>query len=341
MNDKNDLAVLIGRFQILQNAHVALLRAALSIAPRVVVVLGSAWRSRDAHNPFTWEERRQQFESVMTPEERARVSFVPVRDYFDSERWNRAIRAGIAQVAGNANVTLVGFRKDRSSSYLEQFPGWRLHEREATSDISATDLRRIYFEATDMSAALTVIGNYVAPGVRAYLEAWAHLPAYRACAAEHRAVVAYRAKYTQPFSLTADVVLTCARHVLLIKRGGTIGHGTWACPGGFIEPWEQFYDAALRELEEETGFRALPSRMQIALRGSATFDHPGRSARGRIVTMAFHFDLGDEHLPEVEGKDDAKAARWVPVAELPQLEEQLFEDHAVILDHFLGLFPAE
>jgi hypothetical protein len=32
-------------------------------------------------------------------------------------------------------------------------------------------------------------------------------------------------------------------------------------------------------------------------------------------------------------------ARWVPVAELPQYEEQLFEDHACILDLFLGLFP--
>jgi len=44
-------------------------------------------------------------------------------------------------------------------------------------------------------------------------------------------------------------------------------------------------------------------------------------------------------LPEVEGRDDAARARWVPIAELPQLEEQLFEDHACILDHFQGLFP--
>ena len=64
-----------------------------------------------------------------------------------------------------------------------------------------------------------------------------------------------------------------------------------------------------------------------------------RSARGRIITTAFHFDLGDERLPEVEGRDDAARARWVPIGELPQLEEQLFEDHACILDHFLGLWP--
>ena len=336
MNDP--LAVIIGRWQILQKGHVALLREALVAAPRVVVVIGSAWRSRDAHNPFNWRERQQQFEAVLSADERQRVSFLPVRDYYDEDRWNAAVRDGITQLAGNADVTLVGFRKDHTSAYLDSFPGWRLRELEAVTDISATDLRHIYFEATDMQAALTVIGNYVEAGVRAYLEAWAHLPAYRQCAAEHRAVLAYRAKYTAPVSLTADSVLTCAGHVLLIKRGGDIGKGLWACPGGFLEPRERFYAAALRELDEETGFRALPGRMRAALRGQAVFDHPGRSPRGRIVTTAFHFELGDERLPEVEGRDDAARARWVPITELPQMEEDLFEDHACILDHFLGLW---
>jgi bifunctional NMN adenylyltransferase/nudix hydrolase len=79
--------------------------------------------------------------------------------------------------------------------------------------------------------------------------------------------------------------------------------------------------------------------MKSALRGEAVFDHPLRSARGRIVTMACHFDLGDTHLPEVRGSDDAKEARWVRIADLPGMEDQLFEDHVVILDRFLGLWP--
>jgi bifunctional NMN adenylyltransferase/nudix hydrolase len=337
----NDFAIIIGRWQILQKGHLGLLSAALSLAPRVIVVIGSAWRARDSHNPFTAAERQQQFEAALSPEDRARVSFLPVRDYFNEDRWNEAVRAGIARIAGNAGITLVGFKKDHTSSYLDHFPGWHFHEIEAESDISATDLRRIYFEATDITAAITVIGNYVDPAVRNYLQAWAHLPAYRQCAAEHQAVMAYRAKYSAPFQLTADCVVTCSDHVLLIKRGGTIGHGLWACPGGFLEPRERFYEAAVRELAEETGLDPMQARMRVALRGQATFDHPGRSARGRIITTAFHFDLADDRLPEVEGMDDAARARWVPIAELPQLEEQLFEDHACILDHFLGVFPRD
>jgi bifunctional NMN adenylyltransferase/nudix hydrolase len=338
---KSNLAVIIGRFQILQRGHGSLLKAALASASKVLIVIGSAFRARDAHNPFTWEERKQQFEAVLTAEERGQVEFLPVRDYYDDQRWSDAVRAGLERIAGpNAQVTLVGFKKDRTSTYLEEFPGWTLKEVEPQFDISATDLRRVYFETSKMFAALTVIGNYVEPGVRDYLEAWAQLPAYRQCQAEHRAVVAYREKYTAPFYLTADCLLTTKGHVLLIKRGGTIGHGLWALPGGFVEPWERLYPAAVRELGEETGYKPHASRLRTALKSSAVFDHPARSPRGRIITNAFYFDLNDVDFPDVVGSDDAKLAKWIPIAELPSLESQLFEDHACILDHFLGLYPA-
>jgi len=337
---RSNVAVIIGRWQILQRGHGALLRAALAEADKVVVVIGSAWRARDAHNPFTWSERVQQFEAVLAPEERARVSFLPVRDYFDGQRWNAAVRAGVGRVAQPSDtITLLGFKKDHTSAYLEQFPGWRLVEVESKHDVNATDLRRIYFEASHMPAALTVIGNYVEPGVRAYLEAWALTPTFRRCAIEHEAVLAYREKYRAPFQLTADSVVTASGHVLLIRRGGEIGRGLWALPGGFLEPHERFYAAAVRELGEETGYRPLAASLQRALRGEAVFDHPRRSPRGRIVTMAFHFDLGDTGLPEVRGEDDAKEALWIPLTQLQAIEEELFEDHACILDHFVGLYP--
>jgi bifunctional NMN adenylyltransferase/nudix hydrolase len=333
------IAVIIGRWQILQRGHETLLRTALASAPKVVVVIGSAYRARDAHNPFSWQERQQQFEAILSAEERQRVEFLPVRDYYDDQRWTQAVRGGVAKIARAADVTLVGFKKDHTSAYLDLFPGWRFVEVESETEISASDLRSIYFETSSMQAALTVIGNYVSAGVRAYLEAWAHLPAYRFCAAEHRAVTDYRQRYTAPFYLTADSLITANDHVLLIKRGGTIGHGLWALPGGFLEPRERFYQAAVRELAEETGLKPISARMTTALKGQAVFDHPSRSPRGRIITMAFHFDLSGSTLPEVHGQDDASHARWIPRAQLPELEEQLFEDHACILDHFLGLFP--
>ena len=82
----SSIAVVIGRFQILQRGHGTLLQAALALAPRVLVVIGSAFRARDAHNPFTWEERKQQFEAVLSAADRQRVEYLPVRDYFDDQR---------------------------------------------------------------------------------------------------------------------------------------------------------------------------------------------------------------------------------------------------------------
>jgi bifunctional NMN adenylyltransferase/nudix hydrolase len=67
------------------------------------------------------------------------------------------------------------------------------------------------------------------------------------------------------------------------------------------------------------------------------FDHPDRSQRGRTITHAHYFDLGDRELPEVRADDDAARAEWVPIAALASMEDRFFDDHFHMLDHFLGL----
>ncbi|HVF17228.1 MAG TPA: hypothetical protein VNA21_09960, partial [Steroidobacteraceae bacterium] len=76
------------------------------------------------------------------------------------------------------------------------------------------------------------------------------------------------------------------------------------------------------------------------LRGSIksrqVFDHPDRSLRGRTITHAFHFEFPSGDLPSVRAGDDADRARWVPISEALDMEEQCFEDHFHVLEHFLG-----
>lgn len=54
------------------------------------------------------------------------------------------------------------------------------------------------------------------------------------------------------------VGVVCLRgdEVLLIRRGRPPRIGEWSLPGGRIEPGERAVDAALRELQEETGIEA-------------------------------------------------------------------------------------
>ena len=339
--DATGTAVIVGRWQIFHKGHETLLRAALATAPQVIVVIGSSFRSRNPQNPFTWEERRSMITSTLTEEDRARVQFLPVRDYFDDDRWNKAVREGVSALAErshNHRITLVGYKKDHSSYYLENFHTWVWKSVEPEVEIDATSLRNVYFEGTDPDARLEVIRPYISPSVLAYLQAWARLPEYQERVTEHLAVVTYRKRWAVPFHLTADALLQANGHVLLIRRGGDIGHGLWALPGGFVDSGERFYSAALRELHEETGFKTLASTMQAALQCSHVFDHPLRSPRGRIITHAYYFNLGNVHLPEVKGSDDAMDAKWIRIEDLPSLEDKLFDDHATVLDRFIGLY---
>lgn len=43
------------------------------------------------------------------------------------------------------------------------------------------------------------------------------------------------------------------RKILLHKRKGDHGPGTWGAPGGHLEKWEEFEDCILREVAEECG----------------------------------------------------------------------------------------
>jgi len=137
--------------------------------------------------------------------------------------------------------------------------------------------------------------------------------------------------------VTVEGLVRIADRVLLIRRGNAPGKGLLAMPGGFIEQRETACQSALRELQEETGLRLLASEMEHALKAVQVFDHPDRSQRGRVITHAFHFDLGPRRLPEIAGGDDAAEARWVEIAQLPSLEEQFHDDHFHILDFFLGI----
>jgi bifunctional NMN adenylyltransferase/nudix hydrolase len=79
-----DLAVLVGRFQPFHAAHLALLRHALSIAPRCAIVIGSAHQARTPRNPFTWTERAEMIRLAVPEAERERRDVVGKSDAFVS-----------------------------------------------------------------------------------------------------------------------------------------------------------------------------------------------------------------------------------------------------------------
>lgn len=338
-----DLAVCIGRFQLFHNAQLALLRKALELAPRCAVLMGSARQARSPRNPFTYEERVEMIRLALTTPERERIDFLPVRDVWDQKRWVASVQAAVAGLAGatRPRVVLVGHRKDPTTEYLNDFPGWTLHDVGRIEEVHAKALRAALYTAQALEPALAVIGPQVPTSTVQFLRAWAELPFLPKLREEWAELEEERAKWATapypPVLVTVDAVVRVGDHVLLIRRGRSPGKGLLAVPGGFIEQRETAYQSAVRELQEETGFELLPQEMEHACKAMRIFDHPDRSQRGRVITHAFHFDLGERMRPEIAGGDDAAEARWVPIAELPSLEDQFHDDHFHILDAFLGI----
>jgi ADP-ribose pyrophosphatase YjhB (NUDIX family) len=123
---------------------------------------------------------------------------------------------------------------------------------------------------------------------------------------------------------TADIVVTTADgQLLLIERGWDPFAGSWALPGGHVDPGETSLAAAARELAEETGIHLDPA----ALRQVGVYDAPRRDPRGRYVTVAYCAEVAQPITPTAG--DDASAARWHRLDALPPLA---FDHAAIVAD---------
>ncbi len=127
--------------------------------------------------------------------------------------------------------------------------------------------------------------------------------------------------------VTVDIVIFTIQEgvlkVLLIKRAIPPFLGQCAIPGGFVHEDEDLDQAALRELQEETGVE------DVYLEQLYSFGDPNRDPRGRVITVAY-FALVSPDRKLMAGSD-AAAAAWYPIDQLPPLAF----DHATILDYAL------
>ena len=115
-------------------------------------------------------------------------------------------------------------------------------------------------------------------------------------------------------ALTADMLVVAGdpggeRSVLMIRRGGDPFKGMLALPGGFVDVGETVEQAALRELQEETGVAVEAADLHLA----GVYSQPGRDPRGWTVSVLFRIDVADR--PEAQHGDDAAAVEWISVGE--------------------------
>jgi 8-oxo-dGTP diphosphatase len=103
--------------------------------------------------------------------------------------------------------------------------------------------------------------------------------------------------------LTVDcVVFDRADRLLLIRRKEPPFKGRWALPGGFVDIGETVEQAALRELNEETGVEGKLVRL------IGVYSDPKRDPRGHTASAAF---LVRPKSARAIAGDDAASAEFV------------------------------
>lgn len=125
-----------------------------------------------------------------------------------------------------------------------------------------------------------------------------------------------------------SAVAVAGGRLLLVRRApGHSAAGTWAVPGGRVEPGERVRDAVVRELAEETGLRA---RCGGLVGWAERIDDDAH-----YVILDFRVELLDDPGLAVAG-DDAAAVAWVPLDEVAAYP--LVEGLAAFLAHH-GVIP--
>lgn len=344
---KHKLVVLIGRFQPLHRAHVEIIRRALELGERVVILVGSSLLPRTYKNPWSFDERRTMILNEINELglDTYRLSVESLVDMNDDQAWAAQVQkiVSLKHAVGNErgkavrDIAVIGHNKDESTYYLNMFPQWDLIDIEPIEPLNATDIREIYFKPNvNMSYLTTVLPK----STQRFLSAFAGTDDFNQVVRERQHIEQYKLQYKhlpyEPIFVTVDNVIFQSGHVLMVKRRSEPGKGLWALPGGFVNAGtdRSLEDAALRELKEETGIKVPVPVLRGSIKGSKVFDKMDRSARGRTITHAFHMVLPDGELPKVKGMDDAEVAQWVPIAAVQR--QECFEDHYLIIQHFLG-----
>jgi 8-oxo-dGTP diphosphatase len=113
----------------------------------------------------------------------------------------------------------------------------------------------------------------------------------------------------RPTVAVAAIVIDDAGRVLLVRRGQPPNQGKWTVPGGKVERGERLVDAVVREVREETGVEITCGPMIAVV---------------ERLDDAWHYVILDylarPEPGEVRAATDVVDARWVPRADLGELD---------------------
>ena len=348
-----DFLIFIGRFQPPHSGHLEVVRRALVLAERVILLCGSARQPRSNRNPWPAEQVGEVLRRCLLRTDAERLDMVPIMDVLYNDRlWIADVQQAVAAVvarhgvdAAAARVGLIGLREGEANYFPSRFPQWGAVSFEEDNGVRATAIRAALFatDGTDGEGGAAYLSSAAARAVlpepvRQELVTYCATDTFAGLRAESAFLAKYRRAWDSapypPTFVTVDAVVVQSGHILLVERKARPGRGLLALPGGFVGADEWLEDACIRELREETRLKVPVPVLKGSIRSRRVFDAPYRSERGRTITHAFLIELAPAPtLPRVKGGDDARRAFWLPLGSLEP--ERLFEDHYFIMQAML------
>jgi bifunctional NMN adenylyltransferase/nudix hydrolase len=312
------VCLVIGRFHPLTLPCEALLKAKREAGFDVKVCIIGANAPRSHRYPFSAEEQIAMIKA-------AGFEAIAIEEVLGRQ----ARHAQFVSIAAEADILLFDhaygrfLQEDWSGGSVEAVAAPNLSEMEMAKN-RLLELGTVEYVS---EAVAQICDQSLSPEMRAPLwEEQCYISEYRK---------SWEAAPYPPLLVTADILIQCVDKVLLIQRGGMPGKGLWALPGGFLDADETLFEAAFRELREETGLDLSYEVAKASLVRNRVFDDPSRSSRGRTVTHAFYFDLTGQKINELLAGDDAAALKWVSTEEALTMRSQMFEDHFLMLEYLL------
>jgi ADP-ribose pyrophosphatase YjhB (NUDIX family) len=124
--------------------------------------------------------------------------------------------------------------------------------------------------------------------------------------------------YDNPIPSVAVVTCNEKGQLLLVKRKEEPRKGFWSLPGGFMDDGESAIQAALRELQEETGLKGIVKRF-IKIFNQET------DLYGHVIIITYEVGITGGRL---QAGDDAECADFFDIEDLPPLAFS-FQEEAI------------
>ncbi|MBU5682554.1 MAG: adenylyltransferase/cytidyltransferase family protein [Candidatus Aenigmatarchaeota archaeon] len=137
------IGLFVARFQPLHKGHERAIKKALKLYEKVIVVIGSANKSREEKNPFTAEERKLMLEAVFSKEiNEGKIEVLVIEDKDSDEEWANEIinRVNFDEVYTASDWVAKAFEGKKSVKRFKPFK---------YETINGTNIRRLIKEGNE------------------------------------------------------------------------------------------------------------------------------------------------------------------------------------------------